>query len=85
MSVSRVIGPGGYRPGNRVRVVLGKAAGLPGRVLSFLQAQALSQKSGLPFVGFQHSPGQVCVAVTILGVIIPMSRDLAQIKLDPLA
>lgn len=85
MFTGSVVDPGGYRPGSRVRVILGNARGMRGKVIRLLQARALWHKSGLSPVSFQYLPGEICVTIHLLGVRVPIALDLAQVRLDPLA
>jgi hypothetical protein len=85
MFAGSVVDPGGYRPGNRVRVILGNARGMRGKVIRLIQARALWHKSDLSPASFPHLPGQICVAVHLTGACVPIALDLAQVRLDPLA
>jgi hypothetical protein len=72
-----------FFPGNRVWVILGEDIGLPGEVVSVLDAIALWQEGGHVADSFAYRPGQVCVVVPILGEHVPMALDAAQLKADP--
>jgi transcription antitermination factor NusG len=72
-----------FRPGNRVKVLTGKAAGLIGEVVSVLDAHLLWMHSHLPGKSFIYQPGQVCVAVVMSGVRIPLALDVTQVVHEP--
>jgi transcription antitermination factor NusG len=83
MSGSPLSVPGGFRPGDRVQILLGEAVGLAGEVLSVLDAHVLWLECGRSDAAFQYIPGEVCVAVTILGVRVPLSLNIAHVRREP--
>jgi ribosomal protein L24 len=71
-----------FRPGDRVRVIVGDSAGVCGEVVSILDACVLWMNAGPAAPAFSPQPGEVCVAITISGVCVPIALDPSHLELD---
>jgi hypothetical protein len=82
MNAKIASGLGRFLPGDLVRVSLGDGNTLRGEVVSVLAAHVLWLENGCTPTSFGHSPGQVCVIVTIHGSRVPMAVDVVQLSHD---